>query len=355
MLIVISVLCGSCTNKDYLINLESVKQKIVEILTSENDSVEINRHSTVVEKIYSTKALASKIMDEKRIYLIDLTRSMRGFNGEKDIFDSVKHELGAAISEITDTTTEIVLIPFTDRPLDIYTNTIRNKENILKYISNLDTRHGDTNILEAWNKGVEQLDSTCINYMFMLTDGVHNCGVPIEDLYRTLNEWHIKSVGKYEFAFYVLLSPAAKEQEICRIVENSRQMWLVPSMDIHTTFIIGKMNVDVNIKDKDTVMIHLTCTNPEIFNDGFKFHLSIPENKYYRIKNASDVIDHDGNVTFEIEKLKAQKELPVMYQTKIHMDYDREKFPLVFMTPEEYNFNIVNVGTRIMTIKRIKK
>ena len=126
-------------------------------------------------------------------------------------------------------------------------------------------------------------------------------------------------------------------------------------MNINTDFILGSMNLSVNIINNNKSRLHLTCTNPEIFNQGFRFKISIPENKYYKIVNASETIDKDGNVLFEIKKLKPQKDLPVSYKTAIKIDYDRQKFPFVFFTPEEYNLNIVNVGTRIMNIKKLDK
>lgn len=304
---------------------------------------------------FSQKAIAQRSMVERRIYLIDLTKSMGGFNNSDNIFDIVKGQLSSAIAEINDTTTEIILIPFTDRPLDVIVNTIANKEELLDYINNLTTKHGDTNILDAWNKGVEYLDEKKINYLFMLTDGVHNYGSPIEELYRVLNSWHEHTKGKYEFAFYVLLTPRANEKEICQIVESSSQMWLVPTLNIKTDFIVGKMNLSVNIKKNNRVSLQLTCTNPKIFNDGFKFKLSIPENDYYKIIDASEIMDKDGKVSFTIEKLKPQMELPISYKTKLMVSYDKNKFPFVFFTPEEYNLNIANVGTRSMTVKKIKQ
>lgn len=347
------MLCGGCDGIS-----SELKDKASEITQKVLNNAETNQPLDIKTKsntLYSNKAKAPKLMDERRIYLIDLTRSMKGFNGAEDIFDGVKQQLSETINEITDTTSEIVFIPFTDKPLDIFHEKIAQKPAILKYISELDTKHGDTNILDAWKKGEEFLDSTKINYLFMLTDGVHNTGAPIDRLYKKLADWHLRVDGKYEFAFYVLLSENAREKEISRIVEFSKQMWLVPSMNIHTDFIIGKMNLGVNIIKNSKVRLHLSCTNPEIFNKGFKFKISFPENKYYRIKNATNVLDTNGNISFEIEKLKPQKELPISFHTKIQISYDKEKYPFIFFTPEEYNLNIVNVGTRIMSVKKLKQ
>lgn len=353
-LIIISLFYCSCDK----INTTTVETSSLE----SGDSIKIDSktHFNSTKKKdkgiqFTANAKADKILDERRIYLVDLTRSMEGFNGSENIFSAVKDQLSSAIAMVNDTTTEIVIIPFTDKPLDLFIGKTSQKENLLNYISELSTRPGDTNILDAWKKGESLLDSTKVNYMFMLTDGVHNCGEPIDSLYQALNKWHDLTQGKYQFAFYVLLSENAREQEICRIVESSRQIWLVPSMNIHTDFIIGKMNLSVNIINTNKVRLHLSCTNPGIFNQGFRFKIHIPENEYYRIINALEAIDKNGDVTFEIQKLKPQKDLPISYKTRILIEYDKEKFPFVFFTPEEYNLNIVNVGTRIMNIKKLDR
>lgn len=336
---------------------EAVKGVVNDIIGNEEDdaTTEMGMKGRNNRIEFSEKATAMKFIDERRIYLIDLTRSMEGLNGSENIFQTVKDQLLLAIQSINDPTTEIVLIPFTDHPIEVIKGTIANKDSLVTYINALETKKGDTNILSAWEKGVEYLDNNKINYMFMLTDGVHNTGKPIEDLYDSLEAWHGQTQGKYQFAFYVLLSPKAREQKISEIVENSKQIWLVPSLNINSDFIIGKMNLSVNIKDNNRVMLHLTCTNPEIFNDGFTFKISIPENKYYRIKNASNKIDKDGYIVFEIEKLKPQKELPVSYHTVINIEYNSDEYPLVFFTPEGYNLNIMNVGDRIMIVKMLKQ
>lgn len=356
LILCLFLLCNCNRTSDSAKSLYNSAYSFVEskLNKNEDDSVK-NVVSQQVNINFTKDARAVKLMNERRIYLVDLTRSTEGFNGSENIFDNLKTQLHNAITAINDTSTEIIIIPFTDQPKDLFNKKISQKKELLEYIAKLSTKTGDTNIIDAWKKGESLLDSTKINYMFMLTDGVHNYGEPIDSLYKTLNNWHNVVNGKYQFSFYVLLSESAKEQEICRIVNSSKQMWLVPTMNIQTDFIIGSMNQSVNIIKSNWVKLHLSCTNPEIFNQGFKFKISIPENEYYRIVNADEIIDGNGDVTFEIKKLKQQKDLPISYKTKILITYDKEKFPFVFFTPEEYNLTIANVGVRKINIKKPKK
>ena len=311
--------------------------------SEENEKPKIN---------FTDKAKVDKEMNEQRIYLVDLTRSMEGFNGSEDIFSTVKYNLNGAISAITDTSTVITIIPFTNKPLEVYSNKISHRDSILNYVTNLKTQKGDTNILEAWEKGESLLDDSKINYMFMLTDGIHNFGEPIDSLYQALNRWEDKTKGKYQFAFYVMLTKDAEQQQIWNIANNTKQMWPIRSMNIDTDFVLGKMNLKVNIINNNKVKIYLPCTNPEIFNSGFNFKLTMSDNEYYRIINPANKIDKDGMYSFEIQRLKSQKDLPVSFSTTLKVSYDKDKYPMVFFTPEEYNLNIVNVGTRVMYIKK---
>lgn len=301
---------------------------------------------------FTAKAKADKKMNEQRIYLVDLTRSMEGFNGSENIFSTVKNNLKTAISAISDTSTLVTIIPFTDKPLEVYSNKVSNRDSIINYVTNLKTQKGDTNILGAWKKGESLLNDSKINYMFMLTDGIHNYGEPIDSLYKALTSWEDKTKGKYQFAFYVMLTKDAEQQQIWNIANRTKQMWPIRSMNINTDFVLGKMNLTVNIINNNRVKIYLPCTNPEIFNNGFSFKLTMPDNEYYRIVNSANQIDKDGMYSFEIQRLKSQKELPVSYKTSLNVNYDKVNHPMVFFTPEEFNLNIVNVGTRVMYIKK---
>lgn len=349
--ILLSLLCYCCQEKP--VSFQYVTSPVEDDTYRSVNSPSIHKKSLIQK--FSDNAKVARFMDERRIYIVDLTRSMGGFNGSDTIFGEVKNQLCSTIEAMNDTSSEVMIVPFTDHPLGLFKETISHKDSILNYINNLETKLGDTNILDAWRAGEELLDSTKINYMFMLTDGVHNYGEPIDSLYQTLKKWHIKTQGKYQFAFYVLLTQDARENELCRIVDSSKQMWLVPSMNIQTDFIVGNMNLSVNIINSNKVKLHLSCTNPEIFNQGFRFKISIPENDFYRITNASEYLDENGNLIFEIQKMKPQKELPISYKTVITVDYDKEKYPFIFFTPEEYKLNIVNIGTRIINIKKLEQ
>lgn len=150
---------------------------------------------------------------EKRIYLLDVTKSMvgKGVVETPDIFAQVKQNLIEAINEIEDPQTEIVVVPFTNTPHEIISGFVSQKDSLSGVLSDITVRNGDTNIADAWAMGVSLLDSTKVNYMFLLTDGLHNNGPSQDELYSTLKSWDWVRKGKYFFSFYVMLTSNAVE------------------------------------------------------------------------------------------------------------------------------------------------
>ena len=301
---------------------------------------------------FAQGAFAQILLQEKRIYLVDVTASMvgKGVVATPDIFDKVKDELKFAVQSIRNPNTEISIIPFTDVPHDALEGTAMQKDSLLVGIEDLSIKKGDTNIADAWSRGLQELDSTRINYIFILTDGLHNCGPSKEVLYERLKEWQQMAGGKYFFAFYVMLTPNAKEMEISQIVERTNQMWLIESTDVNVAFIQSNLSVQANIKDTKTVKLPFVVSNPDVLLDSLNFSMQLEENPYYQIKNIRPFFDK-GYVLFDVIELKPLMELPIEVQSKLYITYDKEKNYLTFFTPDVINFRIINRGIREMTIK----
>lgn len=291
-------------------------------------------------------------MQEKRIYLVDVTASMIGKGNVKtpDIFSKVKEGLLETIDNINTPSTEIVIVPFTNKPHEKMNGQIIAKDGILENIKSLSIKPGDTNIADAWNYAVQEIDSTRVNYLFILTDGLHNCGPEKDSLYNDLRKWADISKDQYYFAFYVMLTPNAKEQEICNIVDETQKMWLIESMNVNVSFLISSLDVNINVKNKKTASIHYESNNPAIFNDSVDFNIELSENPYYAMENLKlDMLNQ--KVTFDLKELQPTINIPIETTLELKVLYDKEKYPMLFFTPELYKFNVVNKGIREMTIK----
>lgn len=302
--------------------------------------------------IFPVQVSAQNFLNEKRIYLVDVTASMKGKGAvaTPDIFDAVKQQLCQSIDDLNDKSTEVVIIPFTDRAHDVIRGTVQGKDSLMNALNNVAIKKGDTNIVDAWDSGLGELDSTKVNYLFLLTDGLHNCGPEVDSLYSKISSWSDVSAGKYMFAFYVMLTPYAKDTEIVRIIENTRQIWSVESMNVNVSFICTSVNLSANVNHGDPVKLVFTSNNLKIFDESIDIAIRLEDNPYYKIKSYD--IDLVNKVAvFSMEELVSRMQIPVDVDLSLYIKYDKGKYPLVFFTPEEIDFHIVNRGLRTMTIK----
>lgn len=297
---------------------------------------------------------ASPVLTEKRIYLLDVTRSMAGLGSIKtpDIFEIVKNNLIASINNIEDTNTEIVIIPFTNIVHEGIRFTISQKDSMIYQISEISLRNGDTNIAGAWNAGVHELDSTKVNYMFLLTDGLHNTGVSKEELLGTLRMWEEVAKNKYFFSFYVMLTPNAKELEISNVVEETRQMYLIESLDIDASLIRTALNQQANIYEDKMIGCSFVSNNSKVFVEDLELSFQIEDNPYYSI-GATYVDSISSNFYyFEVIEKKEKIDIPIDTVVTLSLYHNRDQYPFVFFTPETISFRIINRGVRRMTIKQ---
>lgn len=306
---------------------------------------------------FSITTLAQETMCEKRIYLLDVTKSMVGEGRVQtpDIFNTVKSNLITAINNIEDKNTEIVIIPFTDVVHERIRFTIAQKDSMISQVSKISLKKGDTNIADAWNAGMEELDSTKVNYLFLLTDGLHNTGVSKEVLLETLSMWGDLSKNKYFFSFYVMLTPYAKELEICNVVKETQQMYLIESLDINASLIRTALNQQSNIYENKMIGVSFISNNSKVFLEDLELSFQIEDNPYYFIgKTFVDSIN-SAIYYFEIKEKTGKIKIPIDIVLNLSIYHNQDKYPFVFFTPETISFRIINRGVRKMTIKLSNK
>ena len=295
---------------------------------------------------------AQSPLTEKRIYLVDLTGSMEGRGNvpTPNILQTVKDNLEETISNIEDTATEIQIVPFTNKiGKDIISGRISEKEYILSSIRALHTLPGDTNIADAWSYGISLLDSTKVNYLFLLTDGLHNNGPTKEELFDRLKTWGSVAKGKYMYAFYVMLTPNAKESEICEIVDATENMWLIESMNLNTSLIKTSISTRKNVFNNHTASLSFLSNNKNADLNNLGLNISIENNGFYDIENISK--SPIGDIySFDIVEKRPKIQMPLDTTLTLHFSYDTLANPFVFLTPDKVDFQIVNQGPRTVSI-----
>ena len=296
---------------------------------------------------------AQMMLQEKRIYLVDITKSMagKGVVPTPNIWDEVKCNLIEAIGELEDPNTEIVVIPFTNQPHNIISGHIAQKDSLLTALQSIELKKGDTNIADAWEKGVSCLDSTKVNYMFLLTDGLHNFGPNKEDLFARLEQWDSIRSKKYFFSFYVMLTENALDKEIRTIADSIPQMWCIQSLKINTALIRTSLVLRSNIFENKTIQVRFLSNNSSIFENDLNLTFSLQDNDYYSISSTrQDSIDA-SIYEFDIVEKTDKINIPTDVNLMLHIAHNKQKYPLVFFTPEDIDFRIINRGVRRMTLK----
>ena len=152
------------------------------------------------------------------IYLLDCTKSMKGYNNAPDIWEPTKNYLKTDIERQTPGTM-VHVIPFQGQCLSPYSfeaskfNWKSMENDLNKIIENIT----HTNICDAWLAGQQLIDLNKDNYIYLLTDGVDNVKGTAE-LAKRLDNF----CGKYKNAraFYVVLTKNAINPQVKQIVDN---------------------------------------------------------------------------------------------------------------------------------------
>lgn len=301
----------------------------------------------VIGSLFTLSIFAQSPEREKRIYLLDLTGSMegRGTGVTYNILSTVKDNLSATLDGIEDKNTEVLIIPFTNKPHEAIHSFVSEKEALHKSVGEMKVLPGDTNIADAWEEGIKNLDSTKVNYIFLLTDGLHNTGPSKDVLFERLSSWQNISTGHYYYAFYVMLTPNAKEMEICSIVDSTRNMWLIESMDINASLIKTSINTRKNIYNNPKASVSFSTNNSRVKLEDLNLNLSLQDNDCYEIRNIQKSLMGDS-YSFEIVEKRPKLEEPLDTTFNLKISYDQEAFPFVFMTPDNVELEIINQGIR---------
>lgn len=313
---------------------------------------------------------AQDTMRVKRIYLVDVTKSMIGegkingkYNATEDIFDMLKVDLASTLSSksICDED-EIVIIPFTNKVFDKITGRGSDKFELADKVRNLTTKPGDTNIDDAWLAGVKELDSNKINLLFLMTDGIHNCGPDINELYKHLGEWND---NVYNLAFYFMLTQNAESDKIDSIAKTKITMETIHSSNIKINILQLHRGYSTNLRGKSRFNAEMpllggSCDPVELKH----VKMSLDDNSYYSIEKYQ-VFTNKVLLTLKVKP--DIKTLPITQNNTItftwndskqvhwnsttkQWDVIKDESSKTYILPKTVNIQIDNLGTRTMTI-----
>lgn len=186
-----------------------------------------------IMSLYLLTSLYAHEIPEKRIYLVDMSGSMagKGTIETADIMQKVKTALLNTISWVP-VNASFVIIPFTDRLYPEILGSTEDKTALNDKVSKMVELEGNTDLLQPWKAGLLQLDSTKVNYLFLITDGHNNRGAANEHVVKMLSEWPEVSEEYDAEAYYVVMDSSYLDSYICSIFDSHERMHVVESMNV---------------------------------------------------------------------------------------------------------------------------
>ena len=262
----------------------------------------------------------TKSVPEQRIYLWDVTLSMKGYkdltpNIYNDVIEFIKKDIRA----IKDESTMIKVAPFQEGILEVWSEkaTVEGKKRIIDKIESYDNKDvTDTDIMSALTKAeCDMIDENLRNQLILLTDGKHNDKSVHAKFLEKINdgEWKKFATENNAFLRYVALIDIAV---IPGFVNDETKMIQKGFENVVFADLIINQEPRFNIKDDRKVELYLRCSQD----------LKLPELRF-RITCSDSIMKFDKDVVLKDGKVLA---FPLNY------DYNMLKKTI----PEEYNLPI---------------
>ncbi len=320
--------------------------------------------------LFTSQAQDSRFKSERRVYLWDVTLSMKGYNGAPNIWSDVVEALAKDINSIDDEDTEIVILPFQTSVLEVWTQKATSggkKELISKIRQYKNDQVTNTNICLPFNTVIKQhLADDKRNLLILLTDGNHNTDGYLSDgspnincLLDLISNWCDVAFQKDAYAFYVMLTKYAKNEELVQKIKESCRITTVDGTMINFLEILFQDKYAFNIKDDKDKPIILSFSprkNIEVPSD-IKININSEFNDFIEVNETS--ILKDNMIGFSVKLKKPYEELkntlPQDENKKVTLNLSltsetQSKHPLVLLLSEEIELSLINKPEKTLRI-----
>ena len=307
-------------------------------------------------------AQQNQFKNERRIYLWDVTLSMKGYGGSPDIYDKVVAALEKDINSICDEHTEIWVLPFQTSVLEKWTEraTVAGKKNLISKIKAYNNEQITyTNIASPMEYAMYNLMTPDKrNVLILLTDGVHNdpkCSK--KKLYDLISNWCAFAEKNDAHAFYVMLTEFAQDEELEKVIDETCRMKKCGGVVFTFVEFIPQSNYKYNIKDDEgkDVTLRFDCKKRIEIPSGLKIRCYSEPNPYIEVDES--VAIENGTIKISVkhkqsyDSLKAK--LPRDTNKKIMLYFeveDPEKYPLVQLLNSKCCMELINKPEKTLRV-----
>ncbi len=319
---------------------------------------------------------------DRRIYLWDVTMSMQGYdskapknyNADIDVWDKVVAFLRRDIENISDASTELIVLPFQEKILDrwIFRATAEGKAELIRRIDESARRFQNitnTNIAQPFKEVKEMyIKPRQNNLLILLTDGQHSEKFGGKKVWlEMLSEWQTYAHDNNAYLIYFMVTEAAEDKDIAGIVENKGCSDLVMDTGNIPEFIelYPVEAVNLNIKDDIEKGVYIKFENP-------KKAIQLASGIQLSVKTQPDA-EISVDTTVEIENGKCLLRLPYTYENLKSKLLNQEKMEVpmniellnqeeiqnkygqkIFLKRKSVKLVLINKIERVLTI-RIKR
>ncbi len=303
---------------------------------------------------------------ERRIYLWDVTLSMKGYQDKTpDIYSKVVNALVSDIETIKVEDTEIIVIPFQEGVLDVWSVKATNigRQEIVKKIKSYKNDIVTSTDSASPLKDVmdKHINKDKRNILILLTDGVQKRGKESE-LYAQISKWCAFAERNDAYAFYVMLTKFAQNDELVSHINKACRFELVPPpaqgepINIKFIDLLPQDKISYNIKDGgEELRVSIDCKKDISMPDDLKIEIISQQNPYITIDDICEI--ENGRIEFDI-KLKQPIEelkqvLPIDEPERLSLILsikDADKYPLVKLLRDIVTLELINKPEKILKI-----
>ena len=307
----------------------------------------------------------------RNIYIWDVTRSMIGqgtVGGKKtpDVYDKVVKYMKDDIQMITDSSTEIVIIPFQETSLLNYVifssnATEESKSEIYKKIDEygdkcLKLPHEKTNISGPllYAQGKYQKQDRC-NKLILLTDGKQNTNGGKEELDRAVMSWD-KEASDYDLLVYIRTTKNADE------IPNGEHISQLNDDEFEEGIEILELKPSsplFNIKDDSQIVISFTLNSDHNLPSNIQIHVEsvggspIAIREDVALENGVVKIAPKYNYEQLRENLSEESYMRLNLSVTNNEDLKNQRRKIVF-SPAYSSVKLINKKERVLTISLVE-
>lgn len=309
----------------------------------------------------------NRFKNERRIYLWDVTLSMKGYQDKTpNIYDKVIAALEKDINSIKDEQTEIWVLPFQTKILDKWNVKATNigKKDLISRIRNFKNDDvTNTNITVPMKEVVKDIiKADKRNVLILLTDGNQNAkGYPLETLLDVIHKWCSFAEENDAYAFYVMLTQFAQNDKLIEAIDETCRMSKIISeegnIDFNFVELLPQTNYKYNIKDDAGKKLSIQFDSKKFVNipEDLQIHCYCGPNDYIEIEEVTSIVNGVLNISVKHKQSydSLKENLPQDTNEKIMLYFEIEnadKHQLVSLLNKECCLELINKPEKVLKV-----